>query len=244
MMSLVEAYFGGVHAFFSIWIFCLMQIVPFFLAFSVGAVMMENGDKSPTTGAGRALINLVAPALGFMLVFTGMGMTAADISKVIFEYLSLANKFGGVIIGLVALYFIGVITIKKSQKAFKPIWHLAGFLFGGAIGLAYRPCVTPTLTKIYNITQTEQTVGYGGALLVFYTLGVFTILCAAAAALAWIASGLTRASMKSAVIKTCGVLLLVISALILTDNMTIYKSYLVGRLVPQPHILDGHGDHI
>ncbi|HEB72339.1 MAG TPA: hypothetical protein ENI77_06925 [Nitrospirae bacterium] len=243
-MSLMEAYFGGVHALFSIWIFCLMQVIPFFLAFAVGAVMIENSDKSPAVKAGRSLVNLAAPIIGFMLVFTGMGMTATGISKVIFEYLSLANKFGGVIIGFVALYFIGVVTIKKSLTAFGPIKHLTGFLFGAAIGFAYRPCVSPTLTKIYNITQSGQTVGHGGVLLVFYTLGIFTVICAVAATLTWIASSLTTMFVKSAVTKTCGALLLAVSALILTNNMTIYKSYLVGRFVPQEYMMDDHGDHM
>jgi len=243
-MSLMEAYFGGIHALFSIWIFCLMQVIPFFLAFAVGAVMVENSDKSPAVKAGRSFINLVAPIMGFILVFTGMGMTATDISKVIFEYLSLANKFGGVIIGFVALYFIGIVTIRKSWRAFGFIKHLTGLFFGAAIGLAYRPCVSPTLTKIYNITQSGQTVGHGGALLVFYTLGIFTVVCAVAATLTWIASSLTASFVKSAVTKTCGVLLLAVSALILTNNMTIYKSYLVGRFVPQENMMDDHGDHM
>ncbi len=242
-MSFVDAYLGGVHAHFSIWIFCLMQIVPFFLAFAVGAVMIENRDEPASAKVKRSITSLAAPIFGFTLIFAGMGMTATDISKTIFQYLSLLNQFGGVIIGLVALYFIGVLTMKESSKVFGGIKHFIGLMFGAALAFAYRPCVTPTLTKIYNMTQSDQTVGQGGALLVAYTMGIFTIICISAVALVWIASSLPTIFMKSAVKKACGAVLLAISALILTDNMTIYKSYLVGRFVPQAQAVDVDMDH-
>ncbi|MFQ5430883.1 MAG: cytochrome c biogenesis CcdA family protein [Nitrospinota bacterium] len=232
-MSIGQAFFGGVSSFFSVWVFCLLQITPFLLAFIVGATVKSEGDNpSPSQWKKILLISLI-PLIGFTLTFVPMGMTTTAVSKIIFRYLELANQFGGVIIGLIGCYLIGWLSVTEASPLFTQRLVLgAGFLLGGSLALAYKPCITPTLTVILNLTNTLETANIGGVMLAFYTLGVSTVILIVGFALAAGFNRLHSVFAKTIVKKFCGVVLLTVSFLILSGMMTDYKSFLVGRFVP------------
>ena len=232
-MSIGQAYFGGVSSFFSVWVFCLLQITPFLLAFIVGAnVSSESGSVSNSRWKKYLLISLV-PLIGFSLIFIPMGMTTTSVSRTIFRYLDLGDQFGGVIIGLTGCYLIGWLTLKESSPLFSQRLRLgAGFLLGGSLALAYKPCITPTLTVILNLTSALETANIGAVMLAFYTFGVSTVILVSGMALTVGATRLPSVQAKNIIKKTCGVVLLTVSFLILTGKMTDYKSFLVGRFVP------------
>lgn len=232
-MSIAQAYFGGVSSFFSVWVFCLLQITPFLLAFIVGAtVSPESGSPSNSQWKKVILIALI-PLIGFSLIFIPMGMTTTGISKILFRYLDVANQFGGVIMGLAGCYLIGWLTVKESSPLFTHRLRLgAGFLIGSSMALAYKPCITPTLTSILNLTNALETANIGAAMLAFYTFGVSTVIIVAGIALAASFNRLSSVFAKNVIKKSCGVVLLAASFLILSGKMTDYKSFLVGRFVP------------
>ncbi|MEE8484016.1 MAG: hypothetical protein V3S46_05405, partial [Nitrospinota bacterium] len=74
-MTLGQAFFGGVQNFFSEWIYCLLQIIPFFVAFIVGAFVGELDGKK--VGLKRHAVRLaligIIPLVGYTLVFVSMG---------------------------------------------------------------------------------------------------------------------------------------------------------------------------
>ena len=43
---------------------------------------------------------------------------------------------------------------------------------GAAFAVAWTPCIGPTLGSILNVAATQDTVGKGGVLLAFYSLGL------------------------------------------------------------------------
>lgn len=241
-MTLLNAYLGGVLSFFSIWIFCLLQVIPFFLAFMVGAALSDkSANLSPRPGLGALFIPVIA-LTGYLVVFTSMGMTTTGISKVIFRHLELANQFGGVVIGLVACYFAGLLTFKGYSGAnMRIIDILFSLAFGAALALAYRPCVTPTLTVILNLNNNVETAGAGAVMLAFYTLGTATVLLAGGALLSYFSMRISSDSTKIFLKRLCGVVLFIVSFLILSDRMTDYKSFLVGRFVPMPSTVGMEG---
>ena len=242
-MSLIEAYAGGVHAFFSVWVFCLMQVIPFFVAYVMGSALLESGQEKSVSPWRAFCVNLALAAAGFIVVFTTMGMSATAFSKAVFEHVAIANQFGGVIIALLALYIAGALTLDRTSTAVKIGGRVLGFIYGGALALAYKPCVTPTLTYIYGLTQADQTVVRGGLLLVMYTVGELTAISALAAGLMAIALKSGRSGARKGVRIAAAAVMMAISVMILTDNMTIYKSYLVGRFVNQPGHDHGQMDH-
>ena len=237
-MSPLGVYIGGVHAFFSIWVFCLMQVIPFFVAYCVGSALLESGDGASQARWRVFAVNLALASAGFIMVFTAMGMVSTSVSKLMFKNLTLANQFGGVAIGLVALYVGGALVLDKKSAVAGAVAKGGGVALGAALALAYKPCVTPTLTYIYGVTQIEETSAWGGALLVAYTLGEFTAIGALAAGLMWLTLKAGGLSFRKGVRIACAAVMLTVAAMILTDKMTIYKSYLVGGFVHEP----GH-DH-
>lgn len=236
-MSLIGAFTGGFASFFSIWIFCLMQVVPFFVALMVASALLENSAnsiKKPLVVGGLALF-------GFMLVFVATGMSGTAISKAVFVYSGTLNQIGGVVIGLVGLFVLGLLTVRESSfPAFEVVKVVSVFLFGSALGMAYKPCVTPTLTKIYNINAALGNVALGAELLLFYALGVSVAILLVGLLLSWLAMNIKSEAARAGVRKVLGAIILIIAGLILMDKMTLYKSFLVERFVTVP--MEGH-DH-
>lgn len=229
-MSLLSAYAGGVHACFSIWVFCLLQIIPFFAAFTVGAALTAPREMAPVrrlaVGAGLGAVSV----MGFMAVFMILGLPTTAASQALFDVLEPANQSSGVVVGLWGAYFIGLLTLDDRAPAVRAGRWMFAFLFGCAVAVAYKPCVTPTLTRIIQEAQAPDSVARGAALLAAYTLGVFTPIGAGALALAWAA--VANAPAKGWLIRAaCGAALAVLAALILTGWMTVYKSLLVGGFV-------------
>lgn len=231
-MSVFTAYFSAIASYFSVWIFCLFQIIPFFMAFITGAALTAGMAGQSRRISEAALLSLVTFA-GFIFIFTSMGLVSTSISKVIFSSLSLGNQIGGVVIGVIGLYFAGLLSFdKEGVPAMTAVRYVSALLFGVAVALAYRPCVTPALTEIYKIASAPGKVGEGMTLLAGYSMGIATVIIAVGLTLSWAITKASSHRLETVVKKLCGAVLLVIAGLILTGNMTTYKSFLVGRFVP------------
>ncbi len=226
---------------FSIWIYCLLQIIPFFLAFVIGAAFLNDGGGGFREKWKSDLVVGLVTTLGFMLVFVPMGMPTTVLGKMAYKYVYLGNQFGGVLIGLIGFYFIGVLTLKISPGLLKKVRLGSALVFGMALAIAYKPCVTPTLTEIYNISRFAETSSYGGVLLITYSVGVFTVINAVAMLLIWAVSKISTIIRGAVGVKFAGAVMLVFSFMILGGYMSSYKSFLVGRFVSQ--ILQEGMDH-
>ncbi len=228
-MTIFEAYIGGLHNFFSVWFFCLFQVTPFFLAYMSGLTMIEMGDGKWKEAISEIITGGILCLIGFMTGYIIIGASATFISNIIFGYLAVLNQFGGVILLLMGLYFIGLFRIAEDKgKLFR---RFGGVLVGFSFAMAYQPCVTPTLTSIYNLTKSPETVHRGTLILTFYSLGISTAFISIGLI---ISKTLSAAGLKSIRIITqriSGGLLIIMSILILANWMTIYKSYLVGWLL-------------
>ncbi len=243
-MTAFGAFFGGFHSFFSIWVFCLMQIVPFIIAFIAASTIREGNPAPEKTDWQPLTLSAVSVLGGFIAVFTAIGMVTTPVSKILFRYMDLLNQFGGVVIGLIALYFIGLLTLDKLPGSkMKALLTGFGALLGASLAVAYKPCVTPTLTVIYNINTSPDNVIWGGILLILYTLGISTAILLVGVPLAVFASKAKSANIRLYLKRGCGVLLLAVALLMLTDKMTIYKSFLVEGFVPAAEDGSGHSHH-
>src|SRR4030065_2551748 len=182
-LNLLSSYTGGIHSLFSIWFFCLLQISPFFLAFLLGIASMDTHNGRWGQGARKVALAGVLALAGFSVIFTIIGASAASPAIILYRYLSLLNQLGGVLILLMGLFFLGVFTL-PANPAKSPLWTalsgigsvLFGVLFGMALAFAYRPCVTPTLSEIFNYTKDPQKVSEGTGYLIAYSAGVSTSL--------------------------------------------------------------------
>ena len=231
-MDIFTSFFGGFSSFFSSWIFCLLQVIPFFLAFGVATLALENPDDRAAYWK-RVLSISIFPFIGFLTVFAATGMSTTAISKIIFLYIDILNQAGGVVIGLAGLYFIGILTLDNMiQSKIEKLYIGWGFLLGASLAFAYKPCVTPTLTKVLMLNNSTETAGIGAIMLIAYTLGVIAAILGAELLLVRYVNSLTSYTTKSNIRKFSGAILLISSILILSGQMTNYKSFLVGRFVP------------
>jgi cytochrome c-type biogenesis protein len=232
------AYFSGVAAFFSIWLFCLLQIIPFFIALIVGATLTA-GNAGDSRRVFEAFTITLASFAGFVFIFTSMGLVSTALSKAIFDILTPGNQIGGVVIGVIGLHLLGILNFDIDRSpAMTAGKYAVAFIFGSAVALAYKPCVTPALTEIYKIASNPAKVWDGAALLMAYSLGIATVITAAGLAISWAVTKASSPSMETAVKRLCGAVLLTIAGLILTGNMTLYKSFLVGRFVPDAPVAE------
>ena len=233
-LSLLSSYTGGAHSLFSIWFFCLLQISPFFLAFLLGTASMESPEDKSGKGIRKIAVTGFLALTGFSIIFTIIGASATSAAVILYRYLSLLNQMGGILILLIGLYFLGIFTLPKGieKKTLLPVlYSIVAVLFGMALAFAYKPCVTPTLSEIFNYTKDPRTVSEGTIFLVLYSAGVSTSLLSVGT----LVSGFVLISKNEKVRKATrilsGALLIIMGILILTDWMVAYKSLLVGGFV-------------
>ncbi len=229
-MSWWEAYLGAVGNYFSVWIFCLMQIIPFFIAIIVGGATNDKGSGGGMLG--RAALVALLSFGGFSLTFVGLGMTGEPVARFLFRYASLFTQLGAVAIGLTGLTVAQLFTLPDDRRGRLANGALAVF-FGIGVAFAYKPCVSPVLTAIYRIASDETTAYTGGALLLWYAAGIATITSLVGVGLSW---GIEKAGsprLNGGIrILSAGVIV-ILALVIMTDNMTAYKRFLVGRFAPE-----------
>lgn len=233
-LNLLTSYTGGIHSLFSIWFFCLLQISPFFLAFVLGIASLD--PHNGTWGHGIRKVSLAGglALAGFSVIFTIIGASAASPAIILYRNLSLLNQLGGVLILLMGLFFLGIFTLPAHQEKV-PLWTalsgIAPVLFGMALAFAYRPCVTPTLSEIFNYTKDPQKVSEGTGFLIAYSAGVSTSLLSVGTLLSSLVLLSKNAGVRKGIRILSGLLLIIMGVMILTDWMVAYKSLLVGGLV-------------
>ncbi len=228
-MTILEAYTGGLHNFFSIWFFCLFQITPFFIAYLTGLTMMEAGERNWREGAPGILTGSILCLIGFMSGYILLGASSLSISSILFRYLYILNQMGGVLLLITGLYFTGLFRLPgHTGKMYRR--HI-GLLLGLSFAFAYQPCVTPTLTSIYNMTKNPDTVSRGAFLLGFYSLGIATAFLFVGLLISNMLSAGKLKNFRGIIRRVSGAVIIIMSILILANWMTIYKSYLVGWTV-------------
>jgi len=232
-MSVFSAFIGGILSFFSIWIFCLMQVIPFFLAFIVGVVVAKSGSDN---SSGRLKEGLFAGSVSlavFATVFALSGIRGGEVSTFIFGFNHVLSQTAGAAMAVIGFYLLGLFSLGEWEST-HPRWvnFIFGSLLGASMAIVYKPCMTPMLTIIYNIASADGGGVKGGFLLFFYEAGASLMILSLSLALAYAVLKAPYQLLKKAVHLATGLLLLTVATLVLTGNMTNYKSFLVGRFVP------------
>ena len=154
---------------------CVLPLVPGYLSTVSGVSFADLQD-----GRGRA--KALAPALLFCLSFTVMfialGMTATGLGTFLQDNRLLLRQLAGVIIVLLGLFFLATLVVGRLNRGWRSEVLLARASAGGpvvaglAFAVAWLPCTGPTLGAILTAAANEGTVGEGGFLLAFYSLGL------------------------------------------------------------------------
>ena len=130
----------------------------------------------------RSLLKILLPAIVFCLSFTAifvaLGMTATGLGSTLQDSRATLDKIAGAIIVALGIFFLATPFVPRLNRDWRPdaLISRAGsggpIVAGAAFAVAWTPCIGPTLGAILNVAATQDTVGKGGVLLAFYSLGL------------------------------------------------------------------------
>jgi len=174
LLELAGALVAGVLSFISP---CVLPIVPPSLAFIAGVSFNEiqSGGQEAKMRVVKAAIFFV---LGFITVFTLMGLSATAIGNFLRDYRDQLAVAAGIVIIVLGLHFLGVLRISllyreaRVQQRGRPLGLWGAYVAGLAFAFGWTPCVGPVLASILLIAGGQDTALQGGALLFVYALGI------------------------------------------------------------------------
>jgi cytochrome c-type biogenesis protein len=204
---------------------CVLPLVPGYLSAVTGVSLAEiqGGERSLT----RVMLPAIVFCLSFTAVFVALGMTATGLGSTLRDSRGTLDKVAGVIIIALGVFFVLTPFVPKLNKEWRPDALIARagsggpLIAGAAFAFAWTPCIGPTLGAILTAASTQDQLGDGAVLLLFYSLGLSVpfLLTALAFTRAW---GAFRWLRDRYVVITAisGVVLIAMGVLLLTGELT------------------------
>ena len=155
---------------------CVLPLVPGYLSAVSGVSIDEM--RGPDRPVGRILWPAAIFCLSFTVLFVALGMTATGLGSTLQDSRGTLDKIAGAIITALGVFFLLTPFIPRLNREWRPdaLISRAGsggpIVAGAAFAVAWTPCIGPTLGTILNVAATQDTVGKGGVLLAFYSLGL------------------------------------------------------------------------
>jgi cytochrome c-type biogenesis protein len=182
LLAVPVAVLAGLVSFFSP---CVIPLLPGYLSYTTGLSGADLADSEATPHRGRMLAGSGLFVLGFSVVFVGLGVLSAGVSRWFFENSRTFTVVLGVLAVVLGLVFMGLVPLfQRDVRVHRvPAVGLAAApLLGFLFGLGWTPCIGPTLGVILTLAYGESATR-GGVLLAFYSIGLG--LPFIVAALAW-----------------------------------------------------------
>jgi cytochrome c-type biogenesis protein len=221
---------------------CVLPLVPGYLSYVAGlsgSSVAEGAAGQSSAGEGsvgegsvatRTVVvrqrRMVGGALLFVLGFTAVFVTTGALfgtlaSSMVIHHVALERIFGSITI-LMGLVFIGKIPfLQREIKIHRlPKSGLIGApLLGFTFGLAWAPCLTPTLSAVMGLATVQGTAGRGMILSVAYCLGLGIPFILVAMGFGWVTGTLAFMRKHARQISQLGgALLIVFGVLLLTGT--------------------------
>jgi cytochrome c-type biogenesis protein len=212
------AFWAGLASFISP---CCLPLYPSFLSYITGISVSElkSGSKTREMRIYTMLHSLFF-ILGFTIIFMLMGMTAGALAEKFQDNKDLIRQIAAILIFLMGLMMVGIfqpIWLMKERKLnikWKPAGYLGSVLIGMGFAAGWSPCVGPMLGAILALSTTEP--GTWFYLISAYSLGFaipFFVLTFFLGSTKWIVR------YSATLMKIGGVLMILISILLYTDQM-------------------------
>jgi len=155
---------------------CVLPLVPGYLSAVSGLSLTEIKEKERSTW--RILLPAIVFCASFTVVFVALGMTATSLGSVLRDSRGTLDKVAGAVIIALGVFFLLTPFVDRFNREWRPdaLISRAGtggpLVAGAAFAVAWTPCVGPTLGSILTAASVSDTVGKGGLLLLFYSLGL------------------------------------------------------------------------
>jgi cytochrome c-type biogenesis protein len=170
-VGVLAALWAGMVSFLSP---CVLPLVPGYLSAVTGVSIteLESSDWR------RVLVPSLLFVASFSTIFILLGLTATGIGSTLSEHQHLLEKISGALIVVMGVFFVASPFIPMLNRE----WHVdalmaragkGGPLVAGlAFGVAWTPCIGPTLGAILSAAALTNSAGRGAFLLAVYSAGL------------------------------------------------------------------------
>ena len=171
--TVVAAFAVGFASFISP---CVLPLVPGYLSAVSGVSIAEF--RSGERDLAKVLMPSIIFCLSFTAAFVALGMTATGLGSTIQDHRATLDRVAGAVIIGMGIFFLLTPFVPRLNREWRPevLISRAGsggpLIAGAAFAFAWTPCVGPTLGSILTAAATQDSVGHGGVLLAFYSLGL------------------------------------------------------------------------
>ena len=229
-LGIPTAFIAGVVSFLSP---CVLPLVPGYMSMISGASLdeMKSGRDADLTM--RVVRSSLAFVAGFTLVFVTLGATATWVGTFLLGQRPVFNLVAGALVIIFGLHLTGLVKIPflyreaRVHSQSKGRGLVGSFLIGLAFAFGWTPCIGPLLSGILAIAATRETVYQGMFLLMIYSAGLGIPFLLTSLGLSRFLKFYTRfRTHLRAVEIASGALLILIGALIASNQLTVLVDYL------------------
>jgi cytochrome c-type biogenesis protein len=208
---------------------CVLPLVPGYLSYVAGLSGQEARPSQRRMVAGAFLF-----VLGFTTIFVAQGVLFGELGNSIRVHALTIERVLGVVTIVMGVVFLGAIPALQRERRVHRLPR-AGLLgapvLGVVFGLAWTPCLTPTLGAVNALAYTQGSAGRGAFLQVFYCLGLGLPFILFAIGFGWVSSALAFVRRHRQVISQIGgVLLIGIGVLLVTGEWNHWMDVLRARV--------------
>ena len=153
---------------------CVLPLVPGYLSAVTGVSVGELEDA----GWRRVLVPSLLFVASFSTIFILLGLTATGLGSTLSDHQLLLEKISGALIIAMGVVFVAAPFIPMLNRE----WHVDGLMSragkggplvaGAAFGVAWTPCIGPTLGAILSAAALTNSAGRGALLLAVYSAGL------------------------------------------------------------------------
>jgi cytochrome c-type biogenesis protein len=186
---------------------CVLPLVPGYLSYVAGLAGTSERPRQRRMVGGALLF-----VLGFAAVFVSSGALFGSLgAELVIHHVAIERTFGVITI-VMGLVFMGQLPfLQRELKVHRlPRSGLLGApLLGLTFGLAWTPCLTPTLTAVNSLAESQATAGRGAFLGAMYCLGLGVPFVLVAMGLGWVTGTVAFMRRHAGVLSVGGGLLLI-----------------------------------
>jgi len=153
---------------------CVLPLVPGYLS-AVTGIAAADLEKANWR---RVLVPSLLFVSSFSAIFILLGLGATAIGSALQEHQLVLEKVAAVLIISMGVFFIAALFIPQFNRE----WHIETLLAragtggplvaGAAFGLAWTPCIGPTLAAILGAAALSGSAAHGAFLLAVYSAGL------------------------------------------------------------------------
>ena len=153
---------------------CVLPLVPGYISAVTGVAYADL----ETASWRRVLAPSLLFVASFSAIFIALGLTATGLGSALNENLDVLEKVAAILIIAMGIFFVAALFVPRLNRE----WHVQGLMeragkggplvAGAAFGVAWTPCIGPTLAAILGAAAISESAARGAFLLAVYSAGL------------------------------------------------------------------------